>query len=449
LASADRPHSVLRRLAGMDKPYKAFEGEALKQEIERNYRWNLVFNTAELALFWFGLSFIAATTILPLFVSKLTASTLAIGLVALLAQGGWSLPQVFTANPIERAPRMLPIMVNIGFFIERLPLLVMVLAALLALSAPSLSLVLVLLGFAWHTLGSGSIAPSWQELVGRCFPANRRGRFLGVGSFVGIGFGALGAAVSSYLLAHVPYPRSFVTIFALGAFGIMASLVFLAKVREPVPSLRPPRRTMSAFWSDLRRIVRTQANFRFYLTGRALGALGGMSSGFLTLSALRIWQVSDGTVGAYTGVMLIGQALGTLFSGLMADRRGHKLSLEVSFGAFVASYLFAAWSPFSEIYFLVFLCLGFGLGGVVVSGILLSLEFAEPGRQPTYAGVTNTLLGILGMIAPLIGAWLAARNFTALFVLGATLQLGGLIVFRLYVKDPRFLPAVEAPAPTG
>ncbi|MCX6071706.1 MAG: hypothetical protein NTU91_12770, partial [Chloroflexi bacterium] len=93
---------LLRRLLEIDRPYPTFEGEGLEHEVRRNYRWNLTVSVGEVALFFFGTSFIASTTILPLFVSKLTSSTLAVGLVALLAQGGWYLPQLFTAHATER-----------------------------------------------------------------------------------------------------------------------------------------------------------------------------------------------------------------------------------------------------------------------------------------------------------------------------------------------------------
>ena len=62
------------------------------------------------------------STIIPLFVSKLTTSTLALGLVAMLSQGGWHLPQLLSANLVERLSRRKPVIINLGFFLERLPL---------------------------------------------------------------------------------------------------------------------------------------------------------------------------------------------------------------------------------------------------------------------------------------------------------------------------------------
>jgi MFS family permease len=433
MSSPLRIRRALRWILELDRDVPVFDGEALQAEVERHYRWNLTTNVAEVALFFLGTSFVAATTILPLFVSKLTSSTLAIGVLALLAQGGWSLPQIFTAHATERVPRMLPILVRIGLVTERLPVFVLVLAASLAVAAPSVALVLTLGGFAWHTLGAGAIAPAWQELVGRCFPVDRRGFFMGFGSFVGTGFGALGAIVSAALLAALPYPRSFVAVFAIGATSILISLAFLTQVREPVPAQRPAPQSNRDFWAGVGEILRTQRNFRGYLGGRILVALGGMGVGFITLSALRQFEVHDATVGVYTGLNLLGEALGMLALGLLADRRGHKLSLEIAALAYAIAFGLAAWAPTAAVFCPVFVLVGFGLGGLITSGIMMTLEFATPGRQPTFAGLA-------GMAAPIVGAWLADRGFVGLFVLSAALNLAGLLVLRFGVADPRHLP---------
>jgi MFS family permease len=430
----------MRRILELDRPYEAIEADAFHHEVSRRYRWNLTVSVAEVAFFFLGASFIAATTILPLFISKLTSSTLAVGLVALLAQGGWYLPQLFTAHATERLPRMLPVMVNVGFFAERLPLFLLVLAASMALQSPGLALVLTLLGYAWHVLGAGAIAPAWQELVGRCFPVDRRGFYLGFGSFVGTGFGVAGAAASAALLRALAYPQSFVAVFAIGAIGVMISLAFMSLVREPIPARRAEPQSSRDFWSGVRNIVRTQGNFRWYLAARLVLAFGAIGIGFVTLSAIRTWDVSDATVGVYTGLSLGGEAAGMLLLGLLADRKGHKLTLELAALAFAAAYGLAAWSPGPQVYYPAFVLIGFGLGGQITSGIMLTLEFAPPGRQPTYAGLVNTSLGLVGIVAPLIGAWMATESFPALFTLGTLVNLGALALLLTRVSDPRHEP---------
>ncbi|MEE8568888.1 MAG: MFS transporter [Anaerolineales bacterium] len=421
-----------------DRPVPMRSDGELAAEVERNYRWNFAVNLLDGASFWFGLSFISARTILPLFISKLTADPLPIGLVAVIAQGGWSLPQLFTANGVERLARKKPVVINLGFFLERLPVWVFVIAALIVNRTPVSALSLFLVSFAWFSLGAGMVATAWQDLIARCFPLERRGRFFGTTMFIGTGIGALGAVLSAWLLKTFPFPTNFVYIFAIAAASITLSWIFLALTREPVQPVSALRQSNRQFWATLPDILRRDHNFRRYLLARSLLALGGMGAGFITVAAVQRWQVPDSTVGAYTAVLLLGQTVGNLAFGWLADRFGHKLSLEL--GALASFLAFAlAWlAPSAGWYYAVFGLSGIALGAMIVSGILVIMEFCEPQRLPTYAGLTNTGVGLVGMVAPLIGAWLASINYGWLFALSAGVNLCGLVAMRWFVQEPRW-----------
>ncbi|MCB0256295.1 MAG: hypothetical protein KDI55_21455, partial [Anaerolineae bacterium] len=83
--------------------------------------------------------------------------------------------------------------------------------------------------------------------------------------------------------------------------------------------------------------------------------------------------------------------------------------------------------------------------------LMIVLEFPAPKLRPTYAGLTNSSLGVLGIITPLIGAWLASMNYDWLFAVGAAFSLAGWVVIRWFVREPRWaapaMPVVE-PAST-
>jgi len=406
-------------------------------EVEQHYRWNFAVNLLDGLFFWFGISFASSTTILPLFISKLTTSTLPIGLVAVIAQSGWFLPQLLTANAVERLARKKPVVVNLGFFSERVPIWLLVVAALVAGRSPLLAMVLLLGGYAAHAVGAGVIATSWQDLIARCFPVERRGGFFGLTAFLGAGTGALGAAFSAWLLRTFPFPTNFVYAFTIAAAGITLSWFFLALTREPVQAVSVPRQSNRQFLSGLPDLLRRDHNFRRFLLTRLLMALGGMGMGFVTVAAVHRWQVPDSTVGVYTAALLIGQTFGNLAFGFMADRFGHKLSLEI--GALAAFLGFGlAWlAPAAEWYYAAFALLGISTAAVFVSGILVVLEFCEPPRRPTYVGIANTGVGLVGMVSPLLGAWLASVDYGWLFALSAGISFVALLLMRWWVREPR------------
>lgn len=428
---------ALRRLLQLDRPVAATTDEEANAAAERDYRWNFTVNLLDGASFWFGASFMSASTIGALFLSKVTDNPLAFGLLAVVAQSGWFLPQLFTANAVERLARKKPVVVNVGFFLERLPVWLLIPAALLATHSAGLAVALFLLAYAIHAVGSGVIATAWQDLIARCFPVEKRGRFMGLTTFTGTGMGALGAGLSAWLLETYRFPVNFSYAFFIAAVGISLSWVFIALTKEPVQPARGQRQSMRQFWQTLRTIVARDQNFRRFLIARLLLALAAMGQGFVTVAAVRRWDVADGTVSGFTAALLLGQMAGTLIFGLLADRSGHKLPLELSGAAIMLSFTLAWLAPSPAWFYAVFFLLGLYIGAIIVSGILVILEFSAPERRPTYVGLANTSAGAAGALAPMLGAALAGVSYSLLFAISAGVSLAALVLMRWWVREPR------------
>ena len=429
---------LLRRLLLLDKPVPEQTAEEIDAERDKNYRWNYSVNLVDGAAFWVGQSFIASATIVPLYISKLTDSPLAIGLAAVIAQASWFLPQILTSNFVEGLARKKPMIVNLGFFTERVPMLVIILSAVVAAFSAELALALFFIGYAWHGFGAGLVATSWLDMLARCFKVELRGSFFGVTTFVGAGAGALAALISTRILTGYPFPTNFVISFGLAALFIFISWAFVALAREPLEPIKKTDQTQSQFLSELRPLMREDVNYRHFLIARLLLAFSGMGIGFVTVAALRRWDVSDGIVGFFTAAFLIGQMVGNLSFGFLADKHGHKLSLEIAgFVSFIA-FTLAIFAPSPGWYYLVFGLLGMVIGAVIVSGLLVAMEFSAPEKRPTYIGLTNSAIGVVSAAGPLLGAALALANYNLLFAVSAASGLLSFISMRWRVEEPRF-----------
>jgi MFS family permease len=275
-------------------------------------------------------------------------------------------------------------------------------------------------------------------LIARCFPVNRRGRLMGMMMFVGAVAGIGGAALSAWLLKSFPFPTNFAYTFAIAAGAITLSWFFLALTREPVQPVAAPPKSNRQFWSGLPRIIKQDRNFRHFLIARVLLALGSMGVGFVAVAAVARWAVSDGTIGTYTAALLVGQTVGNLSLGFLADRSGHKLSLELAALASCFAFGLAWLAPSPAWFYLVFALLGFSFGAVMVSGILVVMEFCEAERRPTYIGIANTSVGVVSIAAPLLGAWLASVGYGWLFAIGAAVNLLALVLLHWTVREPRW-----------
>ncbi|MFO7633129.1 MAG: MFS transporter [Caldilinea sp.] len=439
LQRTPRGRQIIRLMLELDKPVHPLSDDDFEREVRDNYRWNFTVNLIDGAAFWFGLSFISATTILPLFISKLTTAPIWFALLAVLSSASWYLPQLFAAGATERLPRKKPVVINVGFFTERLPLWLLPVAALMAPSQPMLAMFVFFFAYAWHGFGAGIIAPAWSDMIARIFPIDRRGWFFGFSSFIGTGLGAIGAIASGWMLATFPYPQNFAYTFLVAAVAITLSWVALALAREPVqpiPEHIRSRGDQSA--KKIKAILRRDRNFRNFLTSRLLSNLGRMGAGFLTVAAIQQWQVSDASVGIYTAALLIGQTLGNLLAGVIADRRGHKFTLELAQWASVLTFGMAWLAPNADWYYAIFFLMGIVNGIAIVSGVLIVMEFSKPEHRPTYIGLGNTVTGIGGAIAPLIGGLIAAVfSYDLLFFVSALLSVITLLVLVFGMKEPR------------
>ena len=185
-------------------------------------------------------------------------------------------------------------------------------------------------------------------------------------------------------------------------------------------------------------MIRKDRNFLNYLLASIIFSLGGMATGFLIVYAAKTWNLPDSQSSGFIIAMQIGQALSNLFFGFLADRKGHKLNLELCALVSMASLVLAIFAPSPLWFFAVFFLRGAVVAGTFISGISIVYEFTEPENRPTYIGLANTVPGVASSVAPLIGGWLAgAVSYQWMFTLTAVIAALSWALMRFAVREPR------------
>ena len=405
--------------------------------VKRNYRFNFFVNLMDGGFFWLGYSCIAPAVILPVFVSHFTDSKILIGLIGVLANAGWFFPQLFTSNWVEKVPLKKDFPFKIGFFTERLPLLFFPFTTLLVFVNPVLALFLFFLMFSWHSIGSGIVAVGWQDMIAKVIPQDRRGRFIGLSSFVGAATGILGAGLVAQTLDRFSFPYGFTFAFTLGGLAIFISWIFIAQTREAPSPGRSETVSLLQYWKSLPVILKRDINFQRFLISQGFITCGGMAWAFMAVFARQKWSLSDGHVGSFNVALLVGQAIGNLVFGYLGDRRGYKIVIVLSAFASLCTLPLALVSPVPELFYLIFGLRGLSAGGFFVASMIV-LEMSVPEIRPTYIGFNNTLLGLLSMIMPMFGGVLAdISGYPALMWVSMFFGLVGLLLISLVVREPR------------
>jgi MFS family permease len=184
-----------------------------------------------------------------------------------------------------------------------------------------------------------------------------------------------------------------------------------------------------------------------YLAAQVVFSLSGMATGFLVIYAVQAWKLPDATASGFTIALQVGLTLANLFFGFLADRKGHKLSLEICLLLSVVSLGLAIFAPGAVWFFVIFFLRGAVQAGTFISGISIVYEFTDADNRPTYIGLANTIPGIAAAIAPLIGGWLAgAVSYQAMFILSAVIGAVGWALLRFAVREPRHTASEAKPA---
>jgi MFS family permease len=333
-------------------------------------------------------------------------------LIPFINTAGFLIPQLFTANTVERAPVKKWFPVNLGFFLERLPVMLFAPSAyFLATRQPVLAMAAFFLLYAWYSFGAGLIIVGWQDMIAKIIPMEIRGRFFGITNFIGGVSGILGAVAVTAVLEKFVFPIGYAISFAAAALLIFLSWISLALTAEPaIPSSKPPV-SQKAYFRSLPEILRKDHNFVNYLAAVMLFMLSGMASGFLAVYASQKWSLPDAQAGGFIIAMQTGTALTNLFFGFLADRKGHKMSLEIAYLVGVLSLALAVIAPSPWWFYPIFF-----LRGTVSAGGYISAcpsYTSSPARKPPPPTSGWPIPSrVVGTLAPLFGGCWRGRRAT-------------------------------------
>ncbi len=420
--------------------------KSAQRHIEKDRNWNFTVNVLDNMFYALAISLVSQETIMPLLVNRLTDSEIAVGLISAIFSLSFLLPQLLVANHAQGLRRKLPFVLLLSGLMQRLPYPLIGLALLLfAVEAPGLALALFFIGIATAALGGGLVTPAWFTMIGKVIPTRRRGIFFGLADGGGLLMGIAGAYLVGRILDAVTYPANFSLLFLIAGIPLAISWFSLALTREPesddVKQALPLRR----YLKRLPAVLREHVNYRRFLTGYALLRLSMMAIGFFIILGDKRYVLSGADIGLLNAIFIGSQAVLRLSFGWLGDRWGHKRNLVISAVSMALAAVFALGSASVMGLIPAFICLACAISSDGVSHHNIVLEFATPAEQPTFIGLTNTLIAPVTFAGPILAGWLADRfDINALFL--ASLLCGVISAALLFwrVREPRLTASKQA-----
>jgi MFS family permease len=413
--------------------------QTLNPEVVKHFKRNFFANLLDAGFWFLGDSFVAAYTIMPVFMSTLTDSPILIGMMPALADAGWFLPQLFFARYLEGKNRRLPVVLKLGIF-DRIPFLFL---AICAFFIPKLdkevAIVIFLIIFVIKTFSSGLVALPWQELIATVIPVSHRGRYWGFSLIFGKVTGIVGSVFTVYLLSNIAYPLNYTYMFLFGFGAALISYIFLNLNIEPeIDRANSSENGELKTWGKLKMVLKTDSNFRIYLVNRGFIFMGWMGMGFVSVYGIGKFNLPLSYSAIFTGVMFFFQILGYGTWGQFGDKNGYKRVIEYSnlifiLGIFVLLFVKSVWGVY-----LVFGIISFAHSGEYIADQNIAMEFGKEVDRPTYIGMSKTLTGPFLLLAPIFGGVLVRLlGYPSMFLISLIFLCIAFVIIKFFVAEPR------------
>ena len=411
---------------------------ALNPEVVKHLKRNFFANILDAGFWFFGDSFVAAYTILPVFISTLTNSPILIGLIPALEGAGWFLPQLFLARYLEDKSRRLPLVLKLGVF-DRLPYLFLALGAFLILKVDqSVAIVMFLVFYGIKVFSSGLVALPWQELIATVIPVSHRGRYWGFSLVLGKLLGLFGAFIAGLMLARIAYPLNYAYMFLIGFVCVVISYFFLSLNVEPEIERHTSAISISVL-GRIKAILRTDKNFAAFLVNRGFVFLSFMGLAFVTVYGIERFNLPISYSAVFTGVMLSTEIVGYAIWGTVGDRDGYKRVIEASNGLLIAGFLGLLLVKSIWGLYVVFGILSFAHSGEYIADQNIAMEFGKEADRPTYIGMSKTLIGPFLLVSPIIGGGIVKLwGYQSMFLTALVISLIAFVIIKFFVEEPRF-----------
>jgi hypothetical protein len=425
----------------------------LHPQARLHLRRNFLLGVTNGVVFSFADALLDTNLVLSVLVSRLSGSSLLVGLLVPINLGGWYLPQLFFSGRIQAAPRKLPYYRTAMAF-RLLAGYGMALAAFTLHDLRLLTAVIFIVITA-SSLAGGLTGLVFSHVVGQTIPSRQRGSFFAWRLLLG----GIMALFASFVVRHfvgspgrLAFPANYAILFALSTTALVISTTAFSLVKEP-PDHSGSRRSV---WQQLSRswsLARTHADFARFLAVRGCLMAAEVASPFYILYAKAALGLPESLAATYLMVSTIANIGSTYLWGRVSDHTGNRALLRlVSLAGCVPPLLALVASPLAAvlsgplevaIFSLIFAVRGAVTTGAFIGGMNFMLDIAPANERAIYIGLTNTVVGLASFAGALGGPLIAVGGYGALFLLALALYAAAAITISR-CAEPRHQATVPA-----
>ncbi|MEO0288553.1 MAG: MFS transporter [candidate division WOR-3 bacterium] len=354
-----------------------------------------------------------SSTVLPLYLSHLTKSSIVIGFGSSLYNFLWPMPQLFTAFFLEGKKRK-KFVYDITAYIRFFSIFFM---SILIFINPKNILPLFLLSmFIYHTSGGIAGLP-FMDIVAKTISPSKQHLFWGLRIAIGGFLSILGGFLVKFILAKYNYPVNFSILFFIASIFVGIGLYSFCLVYEPE---EPEKEREKSFLKFLKTGFLTILKDRRFTTLFSLRTLAGISLALEPFFMIYVINVLNMRV-ELSGILISLRMAGLLISNFLWDYIQKKKSLKHLFIiSSITGMVIPVLAYFSfQHHFLIFIL--FFINGIFYSGIQVAspsllLTISPSEKRSTYIGFYNTLLSPIYLFPVINGIIIDKISFNFAFL---------------------------------
>jgi MFS family permease len=421
-------------------------------------RWNFVVMVLDASAFIAGLAFASPLIVLPLFMERLTGSTVLVGVMSAIQMSGWFLPQLPIASLVEHRARKKPFMLKVCL-VGRTPMVLIPLSLLLLAGRPTAMLALFLILNAVFFLSDGMTGVPWTDIGAKSIPPRMRGRFFGSMQLLGGFLSVLAGLAVRKILDHpsLPYPKDYAVLFGIEFILLMVSWVFLALIREPVRPVRGDSRSVGQLLRAAPGLLRAHPDLIRLIVVMGFMGMSAVAVPFYAIYANTRLGIPEAMAGVFISAQMAGGIASSMLWAYLSDRRGSTRVIRGTALCNLATPLFAWLAPSALAhlgpaavgygYAVTFFLIGMALNGAWIGPTNFVLEIVGEKERPAYVALMNTM-GAPLVLLPILGGWVVrVTSYETVLVIAAACTAIS-VVATAWLREPRETQAAESPAST-
>lgn len=391
--------------------------------VEKHLKKNMILSTLDGVTFCFGSGMVPLATTIVYFISYYIQNNILIGLLTTMSTVLINFPQIFMANYIESKPNDLKVLSKISL-LQRVPWFFMGLSVFLIKDSRWMIFSIYVI-YGLYSLFTGLSNVTWNDMMAKIIPIRLRGRFFGIRTAITSGAEFIGSLLCVLMLSFFDFPYNYGAIFILVGCFMMISYIALMQIKEPDFVRNANRQPFIEYAKDLLTILKEDKNFTFAICSIGLATIGTAAANFRIVYAKTILPITPKDVAFLTALWLISRSLFSIFWGIVADKKGYKITMMGGYFIYLISYLCMNLISGMNMLYFVFILHGAGESVVLAIQANFIISLGGEDKRATYLGLAAILFTPLSAIGPvLMGLLIDGISYQAAFLAAAILTAG-------------------------